>query len=44
MGKDHTLFALCEGKVAFREGFKRRTYVSVRIGGASGEERGRIGG
>ena len=29
MGKDHTLFALCEGKVAFREGFKRRTYVSV---------------
>ncbi|MGB8366128.1 MAG: 50S ribosomal protein L27 [Rhizomicrobium sp.] len=29
MGKDHTLFALCEGKVAFHEGFKRRTYVSV---------------
>ena len=29
MGKDHTLFALCEGKVTFREGFKRRTYVSV---------------
>jgi large subunit ribosomal protein L27 len=29
MGKDHTLFALCDGKVAFREGFKRRTYVSV---------------
>jgi large subunit ribosomal protein L27 len=29
MGKDHTLFALCNGKVAFREGFKRRTYVSV---------------
>ena len=29
MGKDHTLFALRDGKVAFREGFKRRTYVSV---------------
>ena len=29
MGKDHTLFALCDGQVAFREGFKRRTYVSV---------------
>ena len=29
MGKDHTLFALCDGKVAFREGFKRRTYVSI---------------
>ena len=29
IGKDHTLFALCDGKVAFREGFKRRTYVSV---------------
>jgi len=29
MGKDHTLFALCDGHVAFKEGFKRRTYVSV---------------
>lgn len=29
MGKDHTLFALCDGQVQFREGFKRRTYVSV---------------
>jgi large subunit ribosomal protein L27 len=29
MGKDHTLFALCDGQVAFREGFKRRTFVSV---------------
>ena len=29
VGRDHTLFALCDGKVAFREGFKRRTYVSV---------------
>jgi large subunit ribosomal protein L27 len=29
MGKDHTLFAKCDGQVTFREGFKRRTYVSV---------------
>jgi large subunit ribosomal protein L27 len=29
MGRDHTLFALCDGHVAFRQGFKRRTYVSV---------------
>ena len=29
MGKDHTLFALCDGNVAFKTGFKRRTYVSV---------------
>jgi large subunit ribosomal protein L27 len=29
MGKDHTLFALCDGRVTFREGYKRRTFVSV---------------
>jgi large subunit ribosomal protein L27 len=29
MGKDHTLFALRNGKVEFRKGLKRRTYVSV---------------
>jgi large subunit ribosomal protein L27 len=29
MGKDHTLFALTEGRVEFRKGLKRRTYVSV---------------
>ena len=29
MGKDHTLFALCDGQVAFKSGFKRRTNVSV---------------
>lgn len=29
MGKDHTLFALCDGRVQFRQGFKRRTFVSV---------------
>lgn len=29
MGKDHTLFAKVDGHVAFREGFKRRTFVCV---------------
>jgi len=29
MGKDHTLYALADGQVEFRKGFKRRTYVSV---------------
>jgi len=31
MGKDHTLFALRDGSVAFKSGFKRRTYVSVVV-------------
>ena len=35
MGKDHTLFALCNGKVEFRKGFKRRTYVSVLAAAAA---------
>ena len=29
MGKDHTLFALREGRVSFKTGYKRRTFVSV---------------
>ena len=29
MGKDHTLFALIKGQVAFRTKAKGRTYVSV---------------
>ena len=29
MGKDHTLFARIGGKVVFKQGLKRRTYVSV---------------
>ena len=29
IGKDHTLFALTDGHVAFKKGFKRRTFVSV---------------
>ena len=45
MGKDHTLFALCDGQVAFKTGFKRRTFVSVIAAHNSGDEdRGRIGG
>ena len=30
MGKDHTIFATADGQVEFRQGFKRRTYISVR--------------
>jgi len=29
MGKDHTLFALVDGKVEFRKRAKDRSYVSV---------------
>jgi len=29
MGKDHTLFATVEGRVVYRQGLKRRTFVSV---------------
>jgi large subunit ribosomal protein L27 len=29
MGRDHTLFALRDGHVEFKSGFKRRTFVSV---------------
>ena len=29
MGKDHTLFALRQGRVSFKTGYKRRTFVSV---------------
>ena len=31
MGKDHTLFALIEGRVAFHDGKLGRKYVSVDI-------------
>ena len=44
MGKDHTLFALRDGNVAFKTGFKRRTFVSVIDASSGEEERGRIGG
>ncbi|BDC98480.1 50S ribosomal protein L27 [Persicobacter psychrovividus] len=29
IGKDHTLFALVDGKVSFRKGYKNRSFVSV---------------
>ncbi|MGF1456940.1 MAG: 50S ribosomal protein L27 [Alphaproteobacteria bacterium] len=29
MGKDHTIFATIEGRVSFRKGFRKRTFVSV---------------
>ena len=29
MGKDHTLFALCDGTVNFKKGREDRSYVSV---------------
>jgi large subunit ribosomal protein L27 len=29
LGRDHTLFAKADGHVAFRQGYKRRTYVCV---------------
>ena len=29
MGKDHTLFALCDGIVQFKKTYKDRSYVSV---------------
>ena len=29
MGEDHTLFALRDGRVSFKTGYKRRTFVSV---------------
>jgi large subunit ribosomal protein L27 len=29
LGKDHTIFAVTEGTVSFRKGFKGRSFVSV---------------
>lgn len=29
IGKDHTLFAVQEGRVSFRKGYKGRTFVDV---------------
>jgi large subunit ribosomal protein L27 len=31
LGKDHTLFALCDGQVAFRDGKLGRKYVHVAM-------------
>ena len=30
MGRDHTIFALTEGRVEFKKGLKGRTFISVR--------------
>ena len=37
MGKDHTLFALVEGRVAFHDGKLGRKYVSVEVAAAAAE-------
>ncbi|MBL3561445.1 50S ribosomal protein L27 [Rhodovulum sulfidophilum] len=29
MGKDHTIFATCQGAVTFKKGLKGRTFISV---------------
>ena len=29
LGKDHTIFALSDGKVEFKKGYKNRVFVSV---------------
>ena len=34
IGRDHTLFALTEGRVAFRRSSKGRTYISIQPLGA----------
>ena len=37
MGKDHTLFALKDGKVKFSKGFKKRKFISVEETAAAAE-------
>ncbi len=37
MGRDHTLFALTEGTVAFRKGLKGRTYISIQPAATAAE-------
>ncbi len=34
IGKDHTLYALVDGKVAFKTGHKNRTFVTVELAAA----------
>jgi large subunit ribosomal protein L27 len=31
IGKDHTLFALIDGKVVFKKGYKDRSFVSIEV-------------
>ena len=35
MGRDHTLFALVDGRVAFKAGQKDRTYVTIEAAAAA---------
>ena len=35
LGKDHTLFALCDGRVAFRDGKLGRKYVHIEMPAAA---------
>ena len=35
LGKDHTLFALCDGRVAFRDGKLGRKYVHIEMPAAT---------
>jgi len=37
LGRDHTIFALTEGRVAFRAGGRNRTYVSVDPSGEAAD-------
>ena len=37
LGKDHTIFATTEGKVTFRKGLKKRTFVDVLPVGEAAE-------
>jgi large subunit ribosomal protein L27 len=37
MGKDHTLFALTDGRVRFHDGKLGRKYVSVELGAVAAE-------
>ncbi|MCB1388372.1 MAG: 50S ribosomal protein L27 [Rhodobacteraceae bacterium] len=37
MGKDHTLFALTDGRVTFTKGLKGRSFVSVMPGSEAAE-------
>ena len=38
MGKDHTLFALKDGRVKFSKGFKKRKFISVEETVAAAEQ------
>ena len=36
IGKDHTIFAVADGRVVFSKGYKRRNYISVQPGPEAG--------